>query len=215
VSYDPKPGTAAFRLLAALEARPHGEEVMSSRLAELAGVDPICVVGSLTAARTAGVVFARKKGATERSPVFWSLVDHASAPNPAPSGSSASTPGDSDDDEGNGGRPRRVAGRGDDGRPAGGRNDDREQGDRAAEPGAGLLRAQPPRVAHQGNAAPDLTSAEPAPAAASCLRIALWSDGTLQIQRAAGNLTLSRDETRQLVAYLDSIALDGVRETAE
>jgi hypothetical protein len=47
------------------------------------------------------------------------------------------------------------------------------------------------------------------------LPIALWSDGTLQIQRDADDLVLfTRDEARQLVAYLDSIALDSVREAA-
>lgn len=48
------------------------------------------------------------------------------------------------------------------------------------------------------------------------LRIALWSDGTLQIERktvggAAELVLLCRDETRQLVAYLDSISLGSVR----
>ncbi len=55
--------------------------------------------------------------------------------------------------------------------------------------------------------------APPAPAPASTLRCALWSDGTLEILRTAEQkepITLSRDETRALVAYLDSISLERV-----
>lgn len=41
----------------------------------------------------------------------------------------------------------------------------------------------------------------------SGLRIALWSDGTLQVQRDADDLVLfTSDETRQLVRYLERIA---------
>lgn len=207
MSYDPKPGTAAFRLLAALEALPHGEEVMSSRLAELAGVDPVCVVGSLTAARTAGAVFARKKGATERSPVFWSLVDHASAPaKPAPVLADASIP---------------QAVRAELSKPAQAAIAAGATVEQAIAAPAARQRqeiAAQVRLQREAPAAP----ADPRSTCTTCttcrsepgLRIALWSDGTLQIQRAAGDVTLSRDETRQLVAYLDSIALDGVREVA-
>lgn len=51
----------------------------------------------------------------------------------------------------------------------------------------------------------------PAPSAhpreTSALRIALWSDGTLQIQRAADDVLLfSVEEARQLVAYLERMA---------
>lgn len=59
------------------------------------------------------------------------------------------------------------------------------------------------------------------PAAAGptgALRIALWSDGTLEIVRSAGEfverITFPVIEARQLVGYLDAIALDAVREGA-
>jgi hypothetical protein len=40
------------------------------------------------------------------------------------------------------------------------------------------------------------------------LRIALWSDGTLQIQRQAGEVVLSKAETAHLIAYLDRVLLE-------
>jgi hypothetical protein len=42
----------------------------------------------------------------------------------------------------------------------------------------------------------------PAPTA---LRIALWSDGTLEMHRGAERMTLQADETRALVAYLERL----------
>lgn len=57
--------------------------------------------------------------------------------------------------------------------------------------------------------------AGPATRAAPSLRIALWSDGVLHIQRPGGHaVQFSRDETQQLVGYLKAISLDSVREEA-
>lgn len=57
--------------------------------------------------------------------------------------------------------------------------------------------------------APSIAVAKPEVRA---LRIALWSDGTLEIHRGADDVVLfTRDEARQVVGYLDSIALDSVR----
>lgn len=41
--------------------------------------------------------------------------------------------------------------------------------------------------------------------AAPKLRIALWSDGALQIQRGSSELVLDQDETRRLLDYLDRL----------
>lgn len=54
-------------------------------------------------------------------------------------------------------------------------------------------------------------------APAEGFRCALWSNGTLHIERstvagAAELVLLSREETRALVRYLDSICLDVVRD---
>jgi hypothetical protein len=44
---------------------------------------------------------------------------------------------------------------------------------------------------------------EPGPA-----RFALWSDGTLEIRRGSDITTLSTDETRQLLRYLERLAME-------
>jgi hypothetical protein len=47
------------------------------------------------------------------------------------------------------------------------------------------------------------------------IRIALWSDGELHLQRSGGEeIRFSRGEAKALVGYLDSIALDMLREEA-
>ena len=71
------------------------------------------------------------------------------------------------------------------------------------------VKEQPPRV-ERAPAAPPATSIK------DDLRIALWSDGTLQIQRntvggAADLVLFSRAETQQIVAYLDKVLLERER----
>lgn len=57
--------------------------------------------------------------------------------------------------------------------------------------------------------------APPRASAAERLRCALWSDGTLQIERHADDIVLlTRDQVRQLVDYLDSISLESARAPA-
>ena len=57
------------------------------------------------------------------------------------------------------------------------------------------------------------SSTAPAKAGSNELRIALWSDGKLEIWRGDDDLMLlSRQEVRQLVAYLDSISLGPIHE---
>jgi hypothetical protein len=91
-----------------------------------------------------------------------------------------------------------------------------------------VLKAEPATADATDRGAPDTRSprvgamgagqaADAAPA--DGFRCALWSNGTLQIERstvggAAGLILLSRDETRALVAYLDVISLDSVRGVA-
>lgn len=67
-----------------------------------------------------------------------------------------------------------------------------------------------PRVGAMGASQP-----ADAGAPAESIRIALWSDGQLHVRRPGGHLVVfQREETRLIVAYLDSIALDAVREEA-
>lgn len=64
-----------------------------------------------------------------------------------------------------------------------------------------------PRVGATGASQPADAGAPAEP-----IRIALWSDGKLHIARPGGHLVVfQREETRQIVQYLDSIALDVVR----
>lgn len=103
MSYTPAPGSTAGRALAFLQWQPAGAEISTSALADSAGVPAGGFVGAMEAALKAGLVFARKKGGHLRSPLFWSLVDHArhssagEASSPAngsqtPNGATASSP---------------------------------------------------------------------------------------------------------------------------
>lgn len=64
--------------------------------------------------------------------------------------------------------------------------------------------ASPPGAAPKSRPGP----AAKEPKSAGELRIALWCDGTLQLRRGGQDvLTLSKGETRQLVAYLERLAV--------
>ncbi len=94
-------------------------------------------------------------------------------------------------------------------------------------PRVGAMGAGQPADAGPAGEAPQLTGAEaqdfldrvlkskPAPAVDAApegpTRFALWSDGTLHIQRPRSGFVLTVEESRALVAYLDSISLDSVR----
>jgi hypothetical protein len=67
-------------------------------------------------------------------------------------------------------------------------------------------------VQHMAARTPRLRAVAPALAA---LRIALWSDGTLQIERGAGQpaVSFNREETRAIVRYLDQVWMDRDPET--
>jgi hypothetical protein len=69
--------------------------------------------------------------------------------------------------------------------------------------------AAPARPPSKGTATPKDGRSPPE----SSLRCALWSDGSLEILRTAEQrepIVLTREETRQLVQYLDAISLEGI-----
>lgn len=77
-TYTPKPGSVADRAIAHLQSQPPaGAEVSTSALAEAVGATGDSLRMCLQPALDAGAVFARKRGGHVRSPMFWSLADHA------------------------------------------------------------------------------------------------------------------------------------------
>jgi hypothetical protein len=228
MSYEPRPGSVPDRVIAHLRTLPHVAERLSSQLAAAINAPPAHVTACLDGAATAGAIFRRKKDAHIRAPVYWSLVDHSnangSAPAPATQPEAAKkTPHEGANRAASAGQSHGAGGsesppgRGTDGAPALG----------AAPvfiPTQGpqhVLKAEAARPDATDRGAPAYASpvggptgaGQAAAAAPAGLRIALWSDGTLQICRgAACVLQLPRDDARALVKYLDSIALDDLRE---
>ena len=81
MSYEPSPGTVAFRALAYLETLPQGAEVMTSALAEALHLDDYKTLAPcLEAAVKGGAVFQRKRDDHPRSPWWWSLTDFSALP---------------------------------------------------------------------------------------------------------------------------------------
>lgn len=87
-TYDPRPGTVAYRALAHLATLEHGAEISGPRLSELLGIESATLRACMQPAVAAGKVFARQKDRTyQRAPMFWSLVDHdANRPTTPPPG---------------------------------------------------------------------------------------------------------------------------------
>lgn len=87
MSYEPRPGSTAHRVIAHLETLPHGAEVLTSTIAMALGMQangiPTCMEGALAA----GAVFRRKRDPHLRAPLYWSLVNHARANGHAPAAS--------------------------------------------------------------------------------------------------------------------------------
>lgn len=83
MSYQPRPDTLAFRALAHMELLHPGSEISNSMLANQLNVSGPELIAALKSAREAGHVFSRQKGGHIRSPLFWSLVDHAARSNGA------------------------------------------------------------------------------------------------------------------------------------
>lgn len=163
MSYEPRPGTVPFRVLAYLEGKPSGEEVPTGTLAFDLNLSAATITASMEGALRAGLVFRRQRGGHSRAPFFWSLVDH--------------------------------------GKEA-------------------LVPVPPPQAGPAPEHKPEPTPVVVAPPASAApahkpMRIALWSDGTLEIRRDERDLVLfTREEARQIVAYLEAISPEVVRDAA-
>lgn len=189
--YSPAPGTTAYRVIAHMETLPAGAEVMTSALAEAIGVPANNLTPCLEAALNAGKLFRRQRDNHIRSPYWWSLTDRAGG-QPPPKRQTVYVP-------------------------------DAATAFHTPEPGPQqVLKAEAARPDATDRGAPDIASpgggptgaGQPAAAgpAGEGFRFALWSNGTLQIERstvggAADFILLSRDEVRQLVEYLSDPAM--------
>lgn len=80
VSYEPSPGTVAFRALAYMETLPRGAEATTSQITEALGLPPTQLQACLGPALESGRIFRRQRDDHVRSPWWWSLVDHGSLP---------------------------------------------------------------------------------------------------------------------------------------
>lgn len=193
ITYEPRPGTVAWRALAHLGTMPPGTEMMTSALAEAIGLAANNLSPNLEPALAAGRIFRRQRDNHVRSPFFWSLTDNgrrpqldlrkpllngeahdageapAQAPNPEGAAAAASGPATAEETT------HRGAGR--------------------------VCAAAPP--ARAGDDA-TLDGGQPPPRMG--LRIALWSDGTLQVQRDGAELALlSAHEVEQLMGYIHEL----------
>lgn len=209
--YSPAPGTTAYRVIAHMETLPAGAEVMTSALAEAIGVPANNLTPCLEAAVNAGKLFRRQRDNHVRSPYWWSLTDRAGG-QPPPKRQTVYVP-----DQDQRGVAQLAARRAHN--PEVGGSNPPPASTLPPEPGPQqVLKAEAARPDATDRGAPDIASpgggptgaGQPAaagPAGEGC-RFALWSNGTLQIERstvggAADFILLSRDEVRQLVAYLE------------
>lgn len=231
MSYQAKPGSMAYRAIAWLEQQPVGADFTVSQLAERAGLDVTLLGQCLAPAVDAGAVLkAPPRG--QKRPMFYSLnpLQHPEYREPdTPQGNQPRS------ERGREGMEpaacESAAGRGTNGAPA------LATLPHTASPGVGPMGAEQPADAglttgeakelaaslgielrpveewgdKLGVTYPSRTSQPPN--SSSQLRCALWSDGTLEILRTAEQrepITLTRDEVRALVAYLDAISLDSI-----
>lgn len=228
--YSPAPGTTAYRVIAHMETLPAGAEVMTSALAEAIGVPANNLTPCLEAAVNAGKLFRRQRDNHIRSPYWWSLTDRAGG-QPPPKRQTVYVPDEPKTPQKGANRDASTGqshgaegsespnGRGSNAAPALGA----APAFHTPEPGPQqVLKAEAARPDATDRGAPDIASpgggptgaGQPAaagPAGEGC-RFALWSNGTLQIERstvggAADFILLSRDEVRQLVEYLSDPAM--------
>lgn len=76
-SYEPKPGSVAYRALAWLATQPEGAEFTASHIGEALGVDGTIISASLAGAVEKRAVFRRVRDRMyPRGPSCYSLVDH-------------------------------------------------------------------------------------------------------------------------------------------
>jgi hypothetical protein len=238
MSYIPPPGSVPYRAIAHLQKLAPGAEVKTSVLAEAINAPPASMNTCMEPARAAGLVFARQRDVHRTSPMWWSLVDHTKQETP-PKGANRAATGfegrapqgaDATDSEA---RSKVMAAEGSERPTARGENVAPALGAapaflRADPDGAAAIAggaARPEETAQRGAGSADIAAtretatgagddAKPAVGAAAPdgpTRFALWSDGTLHIQRPRSGFVLTIEESRALVAYLDSISLDSVR----
>jgi hypothetical protein len=181
-AYEPRPGTTAQRVIAYLQLQPPGTELLTSQLGDALGVPPLNIPPCLAPALSAGLLRQRKKNGHSRAPAYWSLGDHA-AGEPATNGAHAAPVADEEVPAPPPPQPH----------PAG----------NGSIPIIAFARDRALRERDRRT-----PTATPQPTG---LRVALWSDGALVIERNAFFVaSLTADETRHLVEYLDKVLLDRV-----
>lgn len=188
-----RPGTVAYRAVAHLETLPEGSEIMTSALAEAIGVPPNGLLPCLVAAHKHGHIHRRQRDQHARSPHWWSLTDYSARPR-APV-AKVLLPEHANGEE----RERKAPLSAMQARDAA----------VAAPASDGAVAEFPSGIGGHDEARGESAQPrgkEPAPTTPSDgggLRVALWSDGVLEIRRADGSiLEFGRDETRGLLAYL-------------
>jgi len=187
-AYVPQPGTIAARVMAIIDTLAPDESIPNAALGERLEQPSNVILASLKAAERHGLIERCSEGGYA---IRWRKGDGTPP---------ANRYGDSDE-----------AAEGDTAPPV--------QRVVKAEAGAValLMRGQlgaPPPVSGDFDELP-ANEVPPEPEAAPAvppkgMRVALWSDGSLQIQRACGDLiALTTEETRHLVRYLERMAESG------
>jgi hypothetical protein len=199
MSYAARPGTVPFRAIAHLETLDHGAELPTGKLAEAIGVSPNNLMPSLVAAVEGGVLFKRQKDHSHpRSPFFWSLVDH-SEPTGAAEASRRPPPAAKES------APQGTVTQAPPTEPTSGAGDDARHEDGPAAPcGPETPPERPANRLTRAIATSGRSAATPVDGGApQGMRIALWSDNELVIERAGQpRIVFTKDETRSLLGYL-------------
>lgn len=175
--YTPHPGTIAARALAHLQAQPPGTELASAVLADALDIDSASVIPCLAAAISHGVLANTKRMGL----LYWRL--------------GTGQPVTLQDRDADAPIQRTI--------PA------------TAAPKPKALQAPQPAPAPPGPTAPRRTTPKPASTAVAIaiaqpirttLRLAVWSDGSLAIERGSEHMHFTVDESRQIVRYLERMA---------
>jgi hypothetical protein len=180
MSYEPKPGSIAYRVLAYFETLPRGTELNTSQINEALGTTCEQLTACMVHAVEAGRIFRRKKFDSPRAPLWYSLTKHAAPAPPAPPAPATELPAFN---------PRQlieglVAKIGQDKA----RQDAHQQAPSTPAPRTveeawqqrGIAPAQPAPKIEAGPATKD----------AHGFRACLWTNGVLQIEREPGDLVL-------------------------
>jgi hypothetical protein len=80
VSYDPRPGTVAWKALQHLETLPAGAEILGSKLAEAIGAEAYQIQPCMLSLIAANMAYRRQKDDHPRSPWWYSLTDYSQIP---------------------------------------------------------------------------------------------------------------------------------------